>query len=135
MTERTYETGGEVLRIGSTVVVFDGNTVRRLKVTEIGTKRIFIESATSHRPVPYSKEDRKSQQGAYVSYFRTETEVAADQRRAVLKSKLRDLGIEARMKGGGEDGLSIYSNLVLEQLVEYLSDQAERAKKTQSQGR
>lgn len=132
MSERTFETGGEILRVGSTVVVFDGNTQRRLKVTEIGTKRIFIESATSHRPVPYSKEDRKSQQGVYGSYFRTETEVAADQRRAALKSRLRDLGVEARMKSGPEDGLSIYPNDVLEHVAEYLSDQAEKVKRGNS---
>lgn len=120
MSERTFETGGEVLRVGSTVVVFDGNSVKRLKVTEIGTKRIFIESATSHRPVPYSKEDRKSQQGAYGYYFKTETEVAAIQRRELVRSRLRDLGIEARLGAPGCDGFSVYTTETLEQMAALL---------------
>lgn len=120
MGERTFETGGEVLRVGSTVVVFDGNSMKRLKVTEIGTKRIFIESATSHRPVPYSKEDRKSQQGAYGYYFKTETEVAAIQRRELTRSRLRDLGIEARLGAPGHDGFSAYSTETLERVAALL---------------
>jgi hypothetical protein len=117
MSERTFETGGEILRVGSTVVVFDGNKVRRLKVTEIGTKRVFIESATGNRPVPYSKEDRKSQQGAYGYYFKTETEVAAIQRRELTRSRLRDLGIEARLGAPGHDGFSVYTTETLEQVA------------------
>jgi len=95
--ERTFETGGEVLRVGSKVVVFDGNSQRELAITDIGTKRVFIESPYGFKPVPYSKEDRSSQQGAYSSYFRTKTEVAQEQVRAMVKARLRDLGIEARM--------------------------------------
>lgn len=122
MNERTFETGGEVLKAGSTVVVFDGNKTRRLKVTEIGTKRIFIESATSHRPVPYSKEDRKSQQGLYGSYFRTETEVAVMQRRELVRSRLRDLGVEAKVGAPGHDGFSVYTTETLEQVAVLLEE-------------
>lgn len=130
--EQTYETGGEVLRVGDTVIVFDENRHRELKITSIGRKRVHIESLNGYRPVPYDKETRKSQQGAYGSYFRTKTEVAEQQHRALLKSQLRDLGIEARIKGNG-DGLDPYSNAVLEQLVEYLSDQLALANRADSQ--
>lgn len=120
MSERTFEVGGEILRVGSTVVVLDGNSQRRRKVTEIGTKRIFIESATSHKPVPYSKTDRKSQQGAYPSYFRTETEIASEHRRDLAKSRLRDLGVEARLGPPQRDGLSPYSTETLEEVAALL---------------
>lgn len=116
MSERTFETGGEILGTGSTVVVFDGNSQRRLKVTSVGTRRVFIESPHGN-PIPYSMETRKSQQGAYVSYFKTETEVAAELRREVAKSRLRDLGVEARLGRPPEDGLSPYSTETLEQVA------------------
>lgn len=118
MSERTFETGGETLRVGSTVVVFDGNSQKRRQVTEIGTKRIFIESTGSgYKPIPYSKEDRKSQQGVYSSYFKTETEVAAELHRELTRSRLRDLGIEARLGAPGNDGFSRYSTETLEQVA------------------
>jgi hypothetical protein len=118
----SYETGGEILTVGSTVIVFDGNTKRELAITSIGPKRVFIESAYGHRPVPYSKETRVSQQGAYHSYFRTKTEVAEEQRRNVAKARLRDLGIEARLAGGGQDGLSPYPTDLLIQIADLLED-------------
>lgn len=117
--ERTFETGGEVLRIGSIVVVFDGNSQKELSVTEIGTKRIFIESPYG-KPIPYSQEDRKSQQGAYGSYFRTRTEVSQEQERILAKSRLRDLGVEARVAGYGEDGLAPYSTETLNRVADLL---------------
>jgi hypothetical protein len=113
----SFETGGEVLTVGSKVVVFDGNSQRALAVTSIGTKRIFIESAHGFKPVPFSKEDRTAQQGAYHQYFRTLTEVALEQERAVVKSRLRDLGIEARIAGHGKDGLEAYSVDTLREVV------------------
>ncbi|QJD53706.1 hypothetical protein SEA_KELA_135 [Streptomyces phage Kela] len=120
--ERTFETGGEVLRVGSKVVVFDGNSQRELAITDIGTKRVFIESPYGFKPVPYGKEDRSSQQGAYHSYFRTKTEVAQEQVRAMTKARLRDLGIEARMAGPGKDGLSPYSTETLRDVIAVLED-------------
>jgi hypothetical protein len=101
--ERTFETGGEVLRVGDAVIVFDGNTQRERAITEIGTKRIKIESMHGARPVPYSKETRHDLQTAFSGYFKTKTEVAEQQRRDLVKSKLRDLGIEARMTGHHTD--------------------------------
>lgn len=131
MAERTFETGGEVLEVGSTVVVFDGNSQKEVAVTEIGTKRIFLDSPWGFRPIPYSRETRVSLQGAYHSYFRTKTEVAEEQRRAVLKAQLKDLGLMPTIAGGGKDGLHPYGTSVLEQLVEYLTDQKERANFTE----
>lgn len=116
----SFETGGEVLTVGSKVVVFDGNSQRELAVTSIGTKRIFIESGYGFRPVPYSKETRQAQQGQYTQYFRTLTEVADHRIRASVKSRLRDLGIEARVVGHGKDGLDPYSTETLRQVVELL---------------
>lgn len=133
MTERTFETGGEVLHVGDTVIVFDGNSQKECPVTEIGTKRIFIDSPYGFKPVPYSKETRVVLQGAYHSYFKTKTEVADDQRRAVLKAQLKDLGLMPTIAGGGNDGLSVYPTIVLEQLVEYMTDQAEKANSGQGE--
>ncbi|WGV35835.1 hypothetical protein SEA_FRANKENWEENIE_146 [Streptomyces phage Frankenweenie] len=116
----SFETGGEVLTVGSKVVVFDGNSQRELAITSIGTKRIFIESAYGFKPVPFSKEDRSAQQGAYHQYFKTLTEVANEQIRASVKSRLRDLGIEARIVGHGKDGLDRYSTETLRQVAELL---------------
>lgn len=120
LTERTFETGGEILRVGSTVIVFDGNSQKKLLITSIGTKRVFIESPYG-KPIPYGIADRKSQQGAYLSTFKTETEVAAELRRQVAKSRLRDLGVEARMGKPPEDGLSPYSTETLEQVAAILA--------------
>lgn len=128
---KSFETGGEVLVVGSKVVVFDGNSQRELAVTDIGTKRIFIESAHGFRPIPYSKEDRTAQQGAYHQYFRTLTEVALEQERASVKSRLRDLGIEARVAGHGKDGLAAYSVDTLREVAGVL--EAAKLKSEQSQ--
>lgn len=125
--ERTFETGGEVLRVGSIVVVFDGNSQKELAVTEIGTRRIFIESPYG-KPIPYSQTDRKSQQGAYGSYFRTRTEVAQEQERTLAKSRLRDLGIEARVIGFGEDGLARYSTETLGRVADLLEAESLKSK-------
>ncbi|AXH66295.1 hypothetical protein SEA_SATIS_134 [Streptomyces phage Satis] len=116
MKERTFETGGEVLHVGDTVIVFDGNSQREREVTEIGTKRIHIEAVYGGNPVPYSKENRRNLQGNYTSYFRTKTEVAERQRRDLVKSKLRDLGIEARMTGPHDD-LDRYPVEMLEEIA------------------
>ena len=131
MVERTFETGGEVLRVGSKVAVFDGNSQRELAITEIGTKRIFIESAYGFKPVPFSKEDRTAQQGAYHQYFKTLTEVSLEQERASVKSRLRDLGIEARIAGHGKDGLEPYSVDTLREVAGIL--EAAKLKFEQSQ--
>jgi hypothetical protein len=127
----SFETGGEVLTVGSKVVVFDGNSQRELAVTSIGTKRIFIESAYGFKPVPFSKEDRTAQQGAYHQYFRTLTEVTLEQERAFVKSRLRDLGIEARISGHGKDGLDPYSVDTLREVAGIL--EAAKLKFEQSQ--
>lgn len=132
MAERTFETGGEVLRVGSKVVVFDGNSQRELEITEIGTKRIFIESGYGFKPVPYSKVDRRTQQGAYASYFKTLTEVAEEQRHALAKSRLRDLGVEGRIIGHGRTGFDQYSVDTLNEVAELL--ETAKLKSGESQG-
>lgn len=124
MTERTFEVGGEVLRVGDTVIVADGNSQKELAITSIGTSRIFIESGWGHKPVPYSKKTRQSQQGSYGSVFRTKTEVAATQRRELARSRLRDLGVEARLGPPGRDGFSPYPTDVLERMVELLEKES-----------
>jgi hypothetical protein len=123
MTERTFETGGEVLRVGDTVVVSDGNSQKELAITSIGTTRIFIESGWGYKPVPYSKETRQSQQGAYGSVFRTKTEAAAAQRRELARARLRDLGMEARLGPPGKDGFSRYSTEALERVAVLLEQE------------
>lgn len=120
MTERTFETGGEILRVGDTVIVSDGNSQKELAITSIGTSRIFIESGWGYKPVPYSKQTRQSQQGGYGSVFRTKTEVAAAQRRELARARLRDLGVEARLGPPGNDGLSPYSTEALERFADLL---------------
>lgn len=116
MTERTFEIGGEVLRVGSTVIVFDGNRHREKAVTAIGTSRIHIESLGVGKPVPYDKKTRRSLQGAYGSYFRTKTEVAATQRRDLVRARLRDLGLEVRV-AGNRDFSEPYSTELLEEVA------------------
>jgi hypothetical protein len=116
MAERTFEVGGEILHVGDTVIVFDGNTRSERAITGIGTKRIFIESMHGYGPVPYSKETREDLQTAYIGYFRTKTEVAEMQRRDVVKSKLRDLGVEVNFISR-RDGLERYSAETLEKIA------------------
>lgn len=118
-TGRTFETGGEVLRVGSTVIAFDGNMHREVAVTDIGTKRIHLESLGRGKPVPYDKDTRRSLQGAYASVFRTKTEMADQQRRDLLRAKLRDLGFEVRVSGT-RDWLAPYTTDFLENLVEII---------------
>jgi hypothetical protein len=116
MQERTFETGGEVLKVGSVVVVFDGNRHREREVTSIGTSRIHIESTGTGKPIPYDKETRHSLQGQYGSIFKTKTELAEQQRRDLVKVELRDLGFEPRVTGI-RDWLAPYSTEFLEELA------------------
>lgn len=119
MRERTVEIGGEILGVGSVVVVFDGNSQKRRKIVSVGTKRIHVEGFGVN-PTPFSLEDRKSRDGAYVNWFKTETEVAAELRHALVKSRLRDLGIQAMVGGFGTDSLDAYPDDVLEGVVALL---------------
>lgn len=99
MNERTLETGGEVLHVGSMVVVFDGNSQKERAVTQIGTKRIHIESVGRGAPIPFDKETRQGSQSGYALYFRTRTEVAAYARRDAVKARLRSLGMDLHFQG------------------------------------
>lgn len=121
MTGRTFETGGEVLSAGDTVIVFDGNSQKERKIILVGTQRVQIEGFTGNS-VPYNIENRRSQSGGYRSYFRTKTEVAEMNRRSSLRGELRELGIECRVGGSGPDGFSPYSNETLEQMVRLLQE-------------
>jgi len=117
---RSFETGGEVLTVGSTVILFDGNSQKECPITEIGTKRVFIGSPYGFKPVPFSRETRHALQGAYTLYFKTKTEVAEERRRTLAKARLRDLGIEARLVGHGKDGLEPYSVDTLNEVADLL---------------
>lgn len=119
MAERTVEVGGEIIGPGSFVIVFDANSQRRRKVASVGTKRIQIE-VSGVNPTPFSIEDRHNKDGAYPSWFKTETEVAAELRHVTLKSRLRDLGIQAKVGGYGTDSLDAYPDDVLEQVIAVL---------------
>lgn len=119
----SFETGGEVLTVGSMVVLFDGNRQKECAITAIGPKRVTIESPYGHKPIPFSRETRQALQGGYTLYFRTKTELAAEQRRTLAKSRLRDLGVEARLAGPGKDGLDGYSTDTLIRIAEMLEEE------------
>lgn len=118
MNERILETGGETLRVGSTVIIFDGNSQKERAVTQIGTKRIHIDSPGSGGPVPFDKETRQAVQAGYAFYFRTHTEVAAYARQDATKARLRGLGMDPIFLRGPD--FDRYSFDVLEQVIELL---------------
>lgn len=115
MNERTLETGGEVLRVGSMVIVFDGNSQRERAVTQIGTKRIHVESIGRGAPIPFDRETRRGLQAGYSVYFRTRTEVTAYARHDAAKARLRDLGMDPIFLRGSDP--TRYSVEVLEQVI------------------
>lgn len=120
MTGRTFSTGGEVLGVGDTVIVFNGRSQRECPITKIGTQRITID--VQGREVPFngdSRQDCESRSG-YVRYFRTKTEVAGQQERDLLVGTLHDLGVQGRNPGTGKDGLRQYPNEVLEAVIAIL---------------
>lgn len=118
MNERTLETGGETLRVGSMVIVFDGNKQKERAVTQIGTKRIHIDSPGRGGAIPFDKETRQSVQAGYTFYFRTHTEVAGYARQDAAKARLRELGMDPTFLKGPD--FSRYDVEVLEQVIEIL---------------
>lgn len=125
MAQRTVEIGGETLGPGSVVIVFDGNSQKERVVASVGTRRIQLECGGKN-PVPYSLDDRKNRDGAYVSWFKTKTEVAQIVRRNHLVSRLRDLGAEARVLGA-KTGFDPYPNEVLQAVADLLQGHLDSA--------
>lgn len=93
MKDREFKVGGEVLRPGSKVVVYDGREYDDCEVTRIGTRRIYIE--VRGRESAFSMTDRVDTEKnyGYTRYFRTKTEVAAVRKRESLLGRIFDLGL------------------------------------------
>lgn len=117
--EREIEVGGEILRTGSKVVVYDGREYDDCGVTRIGTRRIYIE--VRGRESAFSIESRVDTEKnyGYTRYFRTKTEVAAVKKRERLIGRLFDLGLQpTRVDGKGS--LRHYPDEALEQIIAVL---------------
>lgn len=112
---RTFESGGETLAVGSTVIIFDGNSQKERAITQVGTKRVHIESERGQQATPYSLETRTNLQGQYTSYFRTKTEVAEYARRDIIRNRLQGLGVDFTVQflNGGRK----YSAEALERVI------------------
>lgn len=119
MKEREFEIGGEILRPGSKVVVYDGREYDDCTVTRIGTRRIYID--VRGRESAFSMADRADTEKSYgyTRYFRTKTEVAATKRREALIARIFDLGLQpTRIDGKGS--LRFYSDETLEGVIALL---------------
>lgn len=113
----SFETGGEVLVIGSTVIAFNGITHKPARVVRIGTARIILNVFGSD--IAFSKETRANCNGVRDMYFRTRTEIAVQRARALLEVELRDLGVEAVRRDGVKD-LRRYPDRAIRELIAVL---------------
>ncbi len=113
MAERTFETGGEILKVGDLVVVVDQNGSAERRVVKIGTQRLHVENGP-RRSTEYSLETRRILGSKYSGSFRTLTENAALRRRSALLGRLKELGLEGRQYG---NGLKSYSSETLERII------------------
>lgn len=121
--ERVIEVGGETLKAGDTVIVYNGRSSREAPITRIGTRRIFLK--VHGREAPFSIESRKDcvNTAGYTPYFRTRTEEAAGLKRQTLMTRLNELGLGAH---SSDDWLlSRYPDGVLEKMISILEEYQE----------
>lgn len=124
MAERSIEIGGEVLKVGDTVVIRGlgrrGDVSDEALITKIGTKYIHLRS--NGRETQFSIETRQdavNTRGVPAS-FRTRTEVAQIEKRQSLVLRLYELGFQPTDKFRNAFGR--YDDEVLERVIAVLSE-------------
>lgn len=118
MEKCTFETGGEVLGEGDTVIVIGGPQEKECRIEAVGARSISM--LLDGRLVAFRKSDRRSTraQGGRGRYFETKTERAVRRRRWKLTSQLRKRGIRVEEAPGPSPAR--YSNQALAEVIAIL---------------
>lgn len=127
---KSIELGGEILTVGSTVIVYGGGRrgvgKEELPITKIGTKYIHIKRHGSDAPFDVeTRRDAKNTNG-YVGHFKTHTEVARIEKRRDLIRRLHDLGLQPTQ--GSSAALDQYDDATLEEVIAILSQKVNSEK-------
>jgi hypothetical protein len=119
--ERGVVVGGEVLKVGSTVVVLDGRRSNICEIKKVGRSRLYVR--WNGRDQPFSVETRQLCSGGTVGippHFQTHTERKDADERHELTDRLRSLGFTAGGGGILRGTLSAYPIEVLKELIAVL---------------
>lgn len=119
--ERSVVIGGEVLKVGDTVLVLDGRESSICEIRKIGRSRLYVR--WNGRDQPFSVETRQLCSGGPFGlpvHFQTHTERKDVDERHELTNRLRGLGFTAGGGGILRGTLSAYPIEALKELIAVL---------------
>lgn len=119
MKDRTVELGGETLRAGKTVVVYERGTSEAREIARIGTANVHLKRGSREEAFRIKDRHKVEPSNGTGSFFRTHTEVARTEKRQALIARLRELGLRSTDSFGSE-ALERYPDGVLEKVIAVL---------------
>lgn len=121
MAERTVEVGGEVLKVGDTVIVREWRGSEEREIVRIGVKNLYLKKHGNEEEA-FNIATRKSltNRTGTGAAFRTRTEVARMEKRDGLILRLHELGLQP--VEGSRKPLDRYDDEALERVIAVLSE-------------